>query len=72
MQDLNNLIDSASGWVLSRASGINAFGQIVGQGTIGGNTHAFLLTPVPEPSSLFLLGIAFILAFAWRRMRRSK
>jgi probable HAF family extracellular repeat protein len=43
--DLNDLIPPDSGWVLTMATGINDAGQIVGQGTIGGQTHAFLLTP---------------------------
>jgi probable HAF family extracellular repeat protein len=50
--DLNPLIDPLSGWTLEAANGINASGQIVGYG-IGpdGDTDAFLLTPVPEPST---------------------
>src|ERR1022692_2010712 len=48
MQDLNTLIPSNSGWVLSTANGINARGQIVGQGTINGEQHGFLLTPVSK------------------------
>jgi probable HAF family extracellular repeat protein len=45
MRNLNGLISKASGWVLNIAYGINDAGQIVGEGTIGGKTHAFLLTP---------------------------
>jgi len=45
MQDLNKLIPSNSGWVLSQANGINDSGQIVGYGTINGEQHGFLLTP---------------------------
>ena len=45
MWDLNNLIPANSGWVLDEATGINIFGQIVGNGTINGQEHAFLLTP---------------------------
>ncbi len=45
MLDLNNLIPSGSGWVLQVANGVNDSGQIVGNGTIGGKTHGFLLTP---------------------------
>jgi hypothetical protein len=33
MKDLNKLIPAGSGWVLITASGINASGQIVGEGT---------------------------------------
>jgi probable HAF family extracellular repeat protein len=64
MTDLNDLIDPASGWVLGIATGINDAGQIVGQGyyTEGfqTHTHAFLLTPTPEPSTLALLGLGAI------------
>lgn len=45
MRDLNGLIDPSSGWTLQVANGINNSGQIVGSGLIGGNTHAFLVTP---------------------------
>jgi probable HAF family extracellular repeat protein len=47
MIDLNSRIDPASGWVLNAALGINAAGEIVGQGTYrGGQTpRAFKLTP---------------------------
>ncbi len=49
MQDLNDLIPSNSGWVLSMPTAINARGQITGQGAINGQSHAFLLTPIFEP-----------------------
>jgi probable HAF family extracellular repeat protein len=45
VHDLNALIDPASGWVLTSAEGINARGQIVGFGTLNGQTRAFLATP---------------------------
>jgi probable HAF family extracellular repeat protein len=46
MLDLNELIIPAqSGWLLIDAHAINLSGQIVGIGTINGQTHAFLLTP---------------------------
>ena len=45
MWDLNDLIPANSGWVLNSATGINILGQIVGNGTINGQDHAFLLTP---------------------------
>jgi probable HAF family extracellular repeat protein len=45
MIDLNTLIPSGSGWNLTDASAINDNGQIVGVGTINGQTHAYLLTP---------------------------
>jgi uncharacterized membrane protein len=45
MRDLNTLIRAGSGWVLNSVSGINVWGQIVGSGTLNGETHGFLLTP---------------------------
>jgi probable HAF family extracellular repeat protein len=43
--DLNDLIPSGSGWVLENTQAINAWGQIAGRGLIGGEYHAFLLSP---------------------------
>jgi probable HAF family extracellular repeat protein len=45
MTDLNTLIPPGSGWVLESASGVNRYGQIVGRGTLGGQSRGFLLTP---------------------------
>jgi probable HAF family extracellular repeat protein len=42
MTDLNALIPSNSGWVLTSANGINNNQQIVGQGTFNSQYHAFL------------------------------
>jgi probable HAF family extracellular repeat protein len=71
MRDLNSLIPPNSGWVLGTATGINDFGQISGTGSIGGQSHAFLLTPiaVPEPSALVLTGVA---AGLWALRRRKR
>lgn len=55
IKDLNDLIDNALGWTLTHASDINNSGQITGYGTIGGEEHAFLLTPIPEPGTITLL-----------------
>ena len=43
--DLNTLIPADSGWSLQFGGSINDRGQIVGWGTINGNTHAFVATP---------------------------
>ena len=48
MEDLNKFLDPNSGWVLSDATGINELGQICGNGTLNGQGHSFLLTPVNE------------------------
>jgi probable HAF family extracellular repeat protein len=73
LTDLNSLIDPASGWNLQEAHGINDAGQIVGWGTIHGQTHAFELTPVPAPPGLVisLTGAGLLLGFAQVRRLRS-
>ena len=45
LTDLNSLIPSGSGWVLTAATGVNAAGEIVGYGTLKSMQHAFLLKP---------------------------
>jgi probable HAF family extracellular repeat protein len=59
--DLNSLIDPSTGWLLGHAYSINDSGQIVGEGYVPTDNyafrHAYLLTPVPEPSSAILLGL---------------
>lgn len=68
MVDLNTLIDPTSGWYLRKANAINYAGQIVGLGTIDGQSHAFLMTPVPEPTTftLAILALGGIVARAWK------
>jgi probable HAF family extracellular repeat protein len=67
MLDLNSLINPSSGWVLGAGNGINDAGQITGAGTKNGQSHAFLLTPLPEPGSLTLLAAMLGLTAARRR-----
>ncbi len=73
MQDLNQMLDSSgAGWHIGVATAINNLGQITGAGTApDGDTHAFLLTPVPEPSSFLLLAVGG-LAAVQTVLRRSK
>ena len=50
-RDLNGLIPADSGWTLENALDINDRGQIVGMGQLGGEQHAFLLTPRSMPEA---------------------
>lgn len=68
---LESLISPNSGWTaLREADGINILGQIVGIGTYNGGTRAFLLTPIPEPSTVILLLAIVPLATGRRFARR--
>jgi hypothetical protein len=71
---LNTLLDPLSGWSLSVATAINDAGQIVGAGMLEGQTHAFLLTPVPEPSAFLLIAMAAtaLIPLAQHRRRRGR
>ncbi|MCK4998099.1 MAG: DUF3466 family protein [Anaerohalosphaera sp.] len=66
---LNDFLTDDSPFVnLLSANGINDRGQIVGVGYLKGSydSHAFLLTPIPEPATMLLLGVG---AIAIRRRR---
>lgn len=58
--DLNSAVTNAAGWSLAFAQSINEAGQIAGVGRRDGVPSAFLLTPVPEPSTLALFGLALL------------
>jgi probable HAF family extracellular repeat protein len=66
------LVDLPSNWQLLSATTINDTGMIAGTAGINGNhPHLVLLTPIPEPSALILLGIGAIsiLPYAWHRRK---
>jgi probable HAF family extracellular repeat protein len=53
--DLNDLVPPASGLLLTMATGINDRGEIVGYGVGSDQTgHAYVLTPIPEPTTIVL------------------
>lgn len=61
LYDLNaQLDDSSGGWLITGSSGLNNQGQIAATGTYGGGPSTpLLLTPVPEPAGVLLLGSAW-------------
>jgi probable HAF family extracellular repeat protein len=69
--DLNNLIPTGSGWVLTEAYGINASDQIVGTGTYNGQSQAFLLnlqtasieSPAVSPAAVPDVGTELLVGF---------
>ena len=70
--DLMTLLPANNGWSnLTNAYGLNDAGQIVGYGRRGndGDNHAFLMTPIPEPSAVFGSAIFLSLALAFTRRR---
>jgi probable HAF family extracellular repeat protein len=74
--DLNSALDSitkSEGWVLTFANGINDNGWITGTAqNAAGETHAFLLSPVPEPLSSYLIisGLAVLCLARPRKPRK--
>jgi len=71
--NLEDLIVNESGWVLRRAMDINDSGQIVGSGwNPAGDSVGFLLTIVPEPTTLALFGAAGGIVLKRRRRQEPK
>jgi uncharacterized membrane protein len=59
------------GYTSSHASAIDAQGNIVGGARdASGNGHAILWEPVPEPSTLVLLGLGALGLLGFARRRR--
>jgi probable HAF family extracellular repeat protein len=70
MVDLNDVSDAAGlGLVLDSARAVNASGQIAGVASVGGHSHGFLATPVPEASGTAPVWLAFA---ALHRRRRGR
>jgi PEP-CTERM motif len=66
MLNLNTLIDPTLGITLYNAQGINDNGQIVANNY----SNVYLLTPVPEPCTLTLFGVAVWGFGVWARRRK--
>lgn len=71
MLDLCVISDcTMAGWTdLQVAYAINDNGAITGFGHIGGQTHAFLATPVPAPAAVWLMGSALLGLAGFRKNR---
>lgn len=71
--DLNSFLDinTSSAWLLTEAKDINDSGWIVGNAMnmTTGYTHAFLLTPVPEPENylMMVVGISLVVGVSRRK-----
>ena len=73
MLDLNDLIAPGSGFTLVQAEAISDAGYITGFGrSSDGVTHAFLLTPAPEPCGLVLLGTGAVALLGYTARRRAR
>jgi probable HAF family extracellular repeat protein len=75
--DLNTLIDPASGWVITDATGINDASQIAATACYGGVTgdcravRLDLVSAVPEPGSWAMLGLGLGVVGVLKRRRRA-
>jgi hypothetical protein len=69
---LDNLVGAGFGYRFETVTGINDAGQIVGYGVNGGGlADGFLLTPIPEPSSLFLISMSILVLSSWSFVARA-
>lgn len=86
MLDLNDFLPLNSGWTITAAYGINASGEIVGTGTLNGQSYGIELTPsenassavlaTPEPDAAWLAGLGLAVmggaAGMWRNRRLAR
>lgn len=64
--NLLDLIADDSGWMLELVYALSNESEIVGYGRINGELRGFLMTTVPEPSSMAFVLMAFLGAFSSR------
>lgn len=68
LDSLSEVMDAGWGQI-TYANDINNSGQIIGVGILNGEYHAFLMTPVPEPSSAILALSGLVIVFGANRRR---
>jgi hypothetical protein len=65
-----------SGWDISKITGLNNKGQIIGTGLLNGKESAFVMTPngepIPEPSTIIgsVLAIGSLASSAYRSRKK--
>ena len=67
LYNLDELIESEISYTNLKANDINELGQIVGQFDVNGESHAFLMNPVPVPATILLLASGLIGLAGFRR-----
>lgn len=68
--DPAELLPQNSGWSQIGITDINDVGQLLGYGISGGQYKSFVLTPVPEPSSVLALGAGIATLTTLKRRRK--
>lgn len=68
--DPADLLPQNSGWSRINIVDINDVGQLLGDGMFGGQYGSFILTPVPEPSGLLMIGGGLVGVIGIIRRRR--
>jgi len=71
LHNINDLIPSTMGIRLTKARDINNAGQIIawGQKGLDPNEHGFLLTPIPEPATYWMIATALAIGTCRRNAR---
>jgi probable HAF family extracellular repeat protein len=70
MRALQDLAINGDGWTLFEPSAINDAGEIVGYGQFNDQVRAYMLVPVPEPSTIYIALV--ILTIFFLRLKASR